>query len=435
MVEATESKTASAPKTLLKEYLVVRQASEKLAEPLEPEDCVVQSMSDVSPTKWHLGHMTWFFEQVILAGFDSDYKLFHEKYFFIYNSYYESFGKRWVRDERGTLSRPTVKETLSYRQAIDQRMSDLITRLAEDKWSQLAGLIKLGLDHERQHQELILTDIKHVLGGNPLGPVYRQTLPERQDAPVASASPLEFVEFEGGLVEIGASGDSFSYDNERPRHKVYLQEFLLANRLVTCGEFLEFIADDGYQSHLLWLSDGWRIVNERNWDSPLYWRQKDGRWMIYTLSGWRELDPAEPVCHVSYYEAAAYARWRGMRLPTEFEWETAAIRSGSDISAANDLETDRLHPSAASSKSGGELSQIFGDVWEWTASAHLAYPGYVPVPGALGEYNGKFMSDQMILRGGSCFTPGAQLRATYRNFFQCDKRWQMTGLRLADNSE
>ncbi|MFQ5498634.1 MAG: ergothioneine biosynthesis protein EgtB [Candidatus Zixiibacteriota bacterium] len=419
------------PGQLIEQYRQVRQTTEKLCEPLEPDDYVIQSSKDVSPPKWHLGHTTWFFEQVILNSFQEDYAPYHPTYYFVFNSYYQTFGARLSRDLRGTLARPTVKEVYAYRAAIDERMTAFLSSRSEDDRSSIAGWLELGLHHEQQHQELLLMDVKHAFAASPLKPTYRNpdSSGSGQGAPVQD---LKFVEFDGGLVEIGAPDHGFSYDNERPRHKVYVQPFVLANRLVTCGEYLDFMEDGGYSDPLLWLSDGWDAVSLNNWNSPDYWDFCDGVWMIMTLAGRKEVDSAEPVCHVSYYEAAAFARWKGKRLPTEVEWELAAQLHGPADTPPNLLDKGILHPGVACAGSSS-VQQLIGDCWEWTGSAYLPYTGYVQELGALGEYNGKFMSNQMVLRGGSCVTPERHIRTTYRNFFQCDKRWPFTGFRLADS--
>jgi ergothioneine biosynthesis protein EgtB len=418
---------------LLSTYASVRRMTEHLCKPLATEDYVIQSMPDVSPPKWHLAHTTWFFERVILQEHMKQYRPYNEKFYYLFNSYYQSFGERWRRDVRGVLSRPTVKEVYEYRAAIDQRMKDLIERVEESVSEQVAELTTLGLHHEQQHQELLVTDIKHILANNPLQPVYaarkvRDGMRVKPDA--------RMLGFEGAIVEIGADEEGFSWDNERPRHKTLLEDFSLMNRLTTCGEYMEFMKDGGYKNPLLWLSDGWEVGQLNGWESPLYWMNIDGEWHMMTLHGLHPVDPLEPVCHVSYYEAAAFAAWAGKRLPSEEEWERASGIVRTAPSVGNFLESDVLHPLPLGEAPGfaeETLLQMFGDVWEWTRSAYLPYPGYCQEAGPLGEYNGKFMNNQMVLRGGSCATPQMHIRATYRNFFQGDKRWQFTGIRLASD--
>jgi ergothioneine biosynthesis protein EgtB len=396
-------------------YLRVRQATEALCEPLAVEDCVVQAMPDASPVRWHLAHTAWFFEEMVLKRIPG-YRPLDERYAFLFNSYYESLGERHARPERGLLSRPTLSEVMAYRRHVDAEM--------ERRWPQVAPeIVELGIHHEEQHQELILTDVKLVLLSNPLEPIYRGRGRGRPARAPAAAVPLQLVPFEGGVVSIGSAA-GFAFDNERPRHRVMLLPFSLANRLVTCGEYRDFIDDRGYARPLLWLSDGWEAARRQDWQAPLYWLRDGSGWRIRTLSGARPVDPAEPVCHVSYYEADAFARWCGARLPSESEWEHAA--SAAPV-RGNLLESGELHPRPAAN---GER-QLFGDVWEWTGSAYLPYPGYAAPAGALGEYNGKFMCNRMVLRGGSCVTPSLHVRASYRNFFPPDARWQFSGFRLA----
>jgi ergothioneine biosynthesis protein EgtB len=406
---------------LLSRYHKVRLFSETLCKPLMTEDYVVQTMEDVSPPKWHLGHTTWFYEQVVFEQFIKDFHPFRKELYFVFNSYYEAFGERVERPKRGTLSRPTVSEVYEYRKAVDDRMAVFLGDIDDTVLAQVAPLIELGLNHEQQHQELFLTDIKHNLATNPLNPAY-----ERRNFPEVTKSllPLQFVGFKGGLVEIGAEKDGFAYDNEGPRHQVYLNDFRIANRLVTCGEFLEFINSGGYQNADLWFSDAWATLAEHQWTQPFYWRQIDGAWHIATLFGLKPLNLNEPVCHLSHYEAAAYARWKNKRLPTEAEWELAAQSIETNEAESNFAESGNLHPiplATGTLSDERQLHQMFGDVWEWTSSAYLPYPGY------------KFMNDQMVLRGGSCATPRDHFRLTYRNFFQSDKRWQFTGMRLTED--
>jgi ergothioneine biosynthesis protein EgtB len=400
---------------LLDRFLSVRRQTEKLAEPLSPEDQTVQSMPDASPTKWHLAHTTWFFETFLLKPQLGDYRPFDAAYEYLFNSYYEAVGPRHPRPQRGMITRPGVGDILAYRRHVTDAMAHLI----ESGRSNSTELVVLGLNHEQQHQELILMDIKHALSMNPLFPAYA---PERA-VPDASATAMAWHDFEGGLVQIGHRAEGFAFDNEGPRHRTWIDPFAMASRLVTCGEYAAFIADGGYRRPELWLSAGWECVNQRGWQAPLYW-QEGG---VFTLSGLRPLRTEEPVCHVSFYEAAAYAKWAGKRLPRESEWEIAA----SDVGAhGNMLEDGALHPGAA--KDDG-LSQMLGDVWEWTASPYVAYPGYREPPGAIGEYNGKFMANQMVLRGGCAATPRDHIRTTYRNFFPPDARWMFGGIRLAED--
>jgi ergothioneine biosynthesis protein EgtB len=401
----------------------VRSLTQQLCEPLEVEDHVVQSMPDASPVKWHLAHTTWFFETFVLAEFVRGYRPHHEEFGFLFNSYYNAFGDRWQRAARGTLSRPTVGEVYQYRQAIDARMFGLLDKIDERTWQRVAPVLEVGLNHEQQHQELILTDLKHAFSSNPLRPSY---MPFSTDGGLKPA-PQKWQTHPAGVRWVGHEGSGFAYDNESPRHRVFVEGFCLGSRLVTNGEFLAFVEDRGYNRPECWLSDGWEARTARGWEAPLYWEAVGEEWWTMSLHGFRRVEPNEPVCHVSFYEADAYARWAGARLPSEAEWETAArevqVRG-------NFLDTGRLHPSAAAD----ENSQMFGDVWEWTASPYVAYPGYRPPAGALGEYNGKFMCNQMVLRGGSCVTPLTHIRPTYRNFFPPETRWQFSGFRLAKDS-
>jgi ergothioneine biosynthesis protein EgtB len=407
-------------------FLEVRRASEQLASRLLPEDQSIQSMPDVSPTKWHLAHTTWFFENFILVPHLAGYRVFHPGFAFLFNSYYEAVGERHPRPARGLLSRPGVREIQAYRESVTAAVLDLVGHADDSLWGIVSPLIELGLHHEQQHQELILMDIKHVFSVNPLRPAYR---PREARVPVWPTAP-EWIEFGGGLVEIGHAGEGFAFDNEGPRHRVWLEPFRLAARLVTCGDYLEFIAEGGYRRPEFWLSDGWAAVQREGWQAPLYWEKSSGdSWSVFTLSGLMPLDPAEPVCHVSHFEADAYARWSGRRLATEAEWETAA--AAVPVSG-NFAERGVLHPLPAAGT--GVLEQMFGDVWEWTGSAYLAYPRYRAPAGALGEYNGKFMSGQMVLRGGAAVTPPGHIRATYRNFFPPAARWAFSGIRLAGDS-
>ncbi|MGH3349731.1 MAG: ergothioneine biosynthesis protein EgtB [Nocardioides sp.] len=414
--------------TAIARFDEVRADTERLAEPLSPEDQTVQSMPDVSPTKWHRAHVTWFFETFVLAENEPGFTPFQDKYWFLFNSYYEQVGPRYARPMRGVISRPGAYEVGDYRRNVDDRIRDLLDRVDGGTFAKLAPTIELGFHHEQQHQELLLMDIKHVLSLNPLQPIYAG-LPVAGDG----TDRLGWVDLEGGLVEIGSAdggeGGGFCFDNELPRHQQWLQPYRLADRLVTNGEWLEFIADGGYRRPELWLSDGWARINAEGWDAPFYWREADGEWFEHTLHGTAPLDPGLPVCHLSHYEADAYATWAGKRLPTEAEWEHAARTY--EVTG-NLADRDSFHPRAAGPTTGG-LRQLFGDCWEWTSSAYLPYPGFHPAAGAIGEYNGKFMSGQMVLRGGCALTPPGHTRASYRNFFPPGARWPVTGLRLADD--
>ena len=405
-------------------YARVRALSERIAAPLTPEDMVVQSMTDASPTRWHLAHTTWFFETFVLKAGVKGYEAYHPQYEVLFNSYYNAVGEQFPRPRRGLLSRPTVEEVLAYRQAVDERMGDLMAASvrADDA---LLDVIELGLNHEQQHQELMLTDVKHVLLQNPLHPVYRDI----QVPPSAPLAPLNWVGCAEGMYEIGHDPrDGFAFDNEGPRHRTFVPAFELASRLVTNGEFLAFIEDGGYRDPALWLSDAWGEMKAAPRSAPDPWLLRDGAWFEFTLRGLERLDPHAPLCHVSYYEADAYCRWAGARLPTEAEWEVAARAVPVE---GNFLDDDLLHPRPLATASSDQPAQMFGDVWEWTQSPYVGYPGFAPASGAIGEYNGKFMCNQIVLRGGSCVTSRDHIRATYRNFFFPTARWQFTGIRLA----
>lgn len=422
------STLTTAPEThhdnLASHFASIRRQSLTLCEPLTPEDMMVQSTPEASPAKWHLAHTTWFFETFILREFLSSYTPFHPDFLWLFNSYYNGISAQPEKQLRATFSRPSLTQILDYRHHVESAMQSLIEHgLPPEAEIRLT----LGLHHEQQHQELLLTDAKHAFFTNPLQPAYH---PGSIASP-APAPPLHWREIPGGIHEIGYSGDGFSFDNELPRHNVYLEPFRLASRPVTCAEYLEFIQDGGYHRSELWLSDGWTTVTTQHWKAPLYWQLNDtGEWIVFTLRGPVPLSDllSTPVCHISLYESDAYARWRGMRLPTECEWEVTA--SAAPITG-NLVESNRLHPAPAPAST--QPAQLYGDVWEWTASAYLGYPGFKPAPGAIGEYNGKFMSGQMVLRGGSCVTPASHIRATYRNFFHPATRWQFSGLRLAQN--
>lgn len=402
-------------------YRDVRRRSDWLAEPLSPEDCLVQSMPDVSPTKWHLAHTTWFFETLVLKASAADYREFHPAFQVLYNSYYNSIGAQHPRPKRGLLSRPSLDEVRAYRAHVDEAMDRLFANPGRVD-DALRHVVDVGLHHEQQHQELMVTDVKHVLAQNPLDPVYRRLEAPPRTQPVAHG----WMTVAGGVESIGHDGVGFAYDNEGPRHRVVIEPFAIGTRLVTNAEFAAFIEDGGYERPEFWLSDGWATVEAEKWRAPLYWAEKDGTWTEFTLGGRRPLAGDAPVCHVSLYEADAYARWRGCRLPTEAEWEVAARNAPC---AGNFVENGYLHPAPAQ---GGEgTHQFFGDVWEWTQSGYSPYPGYRPPEGPLGEYNSKFMCSQLVLRGGSCATPESHIRATYRNFFPPHARWQFMGIRLA----
>jgi len=456
-----------ASSSLLARFRGVRAASLALTAPLSPEDLMVQSCPEASPAKWHLAHTSWFFETFVLRDFLAGYQDFHPDFHWLFNSYYNSLGDMPAKSLRASFSRPPLSDILAYRTHVDTAIARLLESAPDfPANTEAARRIALGLEHEQQHQELIATDIKHALFTNPLHPAYREssTFPAGDEI----APPLDWVTFSPGLTQIGytpgadVTGD-FCFDNETPRHAVYIEPFSLATRPVTCAEYLAFMDDNGYTRPKLWLSEGWNTIREQGWLAPLYWQRDSAThsgWRIFTLHGFESLDTLSetPVCHLSFFEADAFARWAarqtpGCRLPTEFEWEFAASQLGTLLrgeaqhpelltypsahpkpkalaaTRANLLETGNLHPTRAASLSG--LQQIFGDVWEWTSSAYTGYPGYHPLPGALGEYNGKFMSSQMVLRGGSCVTPATHIRATYRNFFTPGTRWQLSGLRLA----
>lgn len=420
----------------IERYKSVRGHSERLCQPLEVEDYVVQSMPDASPIRWHLAHTTWFFETFLLARAVRDYQPFDEHYQHLFNSYYNAIGEQFPRPKRGLLTRPTVQHVHKYRAHVDRLVKEVIDGQGDELDPALRDILVLGLHHEQQHQELMLTDLKHAFACNPLFPAYRgrDERPSRR-----SAGPMEWAAFDEQERCIGHEGDAFCFDNERPRHRQLVHGFAMAKRLVTNGEYLEFIADGGYQRPEFWLSDGWATVCQDGWTAPLYWvREGNGRdndWHEFTLGGLRPINLDEPVCHVSLFEADAYARWAKGRLPTEAEWEVAS--SGAPVNG-NFVDSGALHPQPAANPSdNGSTSgirQLFGDVWEWTGSQHRPYPGYRPPAGAIGEYNGKFMCNQFVLRGGSCVTPDGHIRPTYRNFFPPAARWQFTGIRLAMDS-
>ncbi|MBU1215089.1 MAG: ergothioneine biosynthesis protein EgtB [Gammaproteobacteria bacterium] len=408
---------------LIERYRTVRARSEALCAPLQVEDYCIQAMESVSPPKWHLAHVSWFFEMFILVPYAKRYRMLREEYAHLFNSYYETAGTFFPRPQRGMLSRPTVQEIYDYRHHVDGALLELLSDVPEQHAADIMQRLQLGLEHEIQHQELLLMDTCYNFSINPLHPVYHQIK-------LRSASPLAkmgWQDFAAGIVEIGHDGDAFAYDNERQRHKTYVQDFRLATRLVSNAEYLSFIDDGGYERVELWLSDAWRTLKEQHWQAPLYWFRQDRDWMHFDLTGAHELRLDEPVSHLSYYEADAYARWAGKRLPTETEWEHAA--STQPISG-NFFDSGLYVPRPAQQTG---LTQMFGDLWEWTQSAYLPYPGFKPLPGTLGEYNGKFMCDQMVLRGGCCVTAQDHMRTSYRNFFRAADRWMFSGLRLAED--
>lgn len=405
-------------------YNAVRQATARLCEPLVPEDYVLQSMPDASPIRWHIAHTTWFFETFVLLPHLPAYQPFHPQFRFLFNSYYNAVGPRWPRPQRGVLSRPTVAEIMRYRAHVDMHMEKLFDLAASGLPKELADILILGCHHEQQHQELMVTDLKHAWGMNPIDPVYRPA-----QSPPGSAPGLRWSSHVEKLAWIGHEGRGFAFDNESPRHRTFVHGFELASRLVTNGEYLEFMKDGGYRRSELWLSDGWNTVQSNGWVAPLYWDERDRGWSTYTLGGRLPVAVDEPVCHISYYEADAFARWAGARLPTEAEWEMAA---DAVPLAGHFVDAEHFQPQAAASTDDlGPAYQLYGDVWQWTASPYVGYPGYKPVAGALGEYNGKFMCNQLVLRGASCATPRSHARKTYRNFFPPEARWQFAGLRLA----
>ena len=417
--------SATAPRvmSLSNVYRDVRSKTEDLCRPLSVDDHVVQPIADVSPPKWHLAHTTWFFETFLLSSHLEGYRVFDEKYAELFNSYYEGVGSRHPRAERGNLSRPTLDEVHEYRRYVDVAMEMLLDSV-HGSGDEIVSRTVLGLNHEQQHQELIVTDLKFILGHNPLRPAYRLGDDDNHSSP----RPQTYAPVTGGLVMIGAeANEPFCFDNETPKHRVWVDDFEFAERLVTNEEYLAFIEDDGYRTPSLWLSDGWREVNERDWKAPEYWTQRDSIWHEYTLAGESELIPNVPVTHISFYEADAFARWYGARLATEFEWEHAAKQVRDKLES---IESRGFHPRSAGGKGVG---QLLDECWQWTMSSYAPYPGFRPLSGTLGEYNGKFMANQMVLRGGSCASPQGHVRHTYRNFFYAKDRWQFTGIRLVKN--
>lgn len=428
---------AQAVNTIRESLARVRAASEALAAPLSPEDCMVQSMPETSPVKWNLAHTSWFFETFILAPHAPDYRPFHRDFGYLFNSYYNQLGDMHPRSKRGLLSRPSLAQVLSYRTHVNEALTHCLENADEVLLDLIAPLVRLGCAHEEQHQELLLTDLQHGLFQNPTLPaVYGDINASEHQAGEGglasmTAPAMAWRQMQGGVCDIGWQGESFAFDNEQPRHKVYLHPFELARRPVTNAEYVAFIEDGGYENPVHWLSDAWDMISAHNWRAPLYWRKCESEWRQYSLFGERPVSPHAPVCHVSFYEAAAFASWSGARLPTEFEWEAAAslfpmegrfLEAGAPGSPA---------PARHRGDDDDSLLQLFGDVWEWTASPYVAFPGFAPPPGAVGEYNGKFMSGQMVLKGGSCATPAGHIRLSYRNFFPPAARWQFSGFRLA----
>lgn len=412
-------------KSYISRYKTIRGLTESLCEPLETEDYVIQAMDDVSPPKWHLAHTTWFFETFVLREYCAAYRAFDNLFYSLFNSYYQKIGMPYPRHKRGILARPTVATIYEYRKYVDNELINYLANISIEKFDVIYPVLEAGLQHEQQHQELLLMDIKYNFYNDAHLPVYRAIPEEKQ-----SGKNSDWLQIDGGKTEIGYDGKHFCFDNELSRHDVILRPYQITSRLVTNAEYIEFIHAGGYQNPEWWLADGWESVQKYQWHSPLYWIKQEGAWHVFTLNGLKKINPDEPVAHISYYEAEAYARWRDCRLPSEAEWENAALLFADKQS--NFLENQIYHPQTAQH---ADRTQLFGDLWEWTTSAYLAYPGYQPLQGKLSEYNGKFMSNQMVLRGGSCVTPASHIRASYRNFFQPEKRWVFSGIRLAKNTE
>lgn len=417
---------------LLNRYHSIRQQTQQLCQPLTPEDTVMQPMVDVSPPKWHLGHTTWFFEAMLLVPHLKDYSTFHPQYAYLFNSYYNSMGSRVARSERGTLSRPPLADVLAYRAHVDRHMENLLKQDEFLQNQEAQELLELGLQHEQQHQELLVTDIKYILSCNPLLPAY-QPKPASVSGLISEKQPeKDWVTVPAGIYTIGYQGQGFCFDNELNAHEVYLQEFNARIQTVTNGEYLAFMQDGGYQDFRFWLDEGWALVQQHQWQAPLYWFEKDQEWHHFTLHGSEKIDLNSPVTHISFYEALAYANWSGHRLLTEFEWEALAQLQANLPEQGNFMETGLLQPfSGYFQENRPKTAHLLGNTWEWTYSAYHPYPGFKTAPGAVGEYNGKFMVNQLVLRGGSCATPQSHIRTSYRNFFHADKRWQFTGIRLA----
>jgi len=427
--EPNQIEKRTSKKNLKEHYRRVRKFTESLTDSLETEDFVIQAMENASPAKWHLAHTTWFFEVFVLKQALKNFESMHPQYDYIFNSYYVQTSDPHCRDKRGNLSRPTVKQVFDYRNYVDEHMLELIDQISETEFDELASVIEVGIHHEQQHQELLLTDLKYMFAQNPLYPIYKET-----NRPAKDLLPeMDWVSFDEGVYKIGHKGGEFGYDNEFPLHKTYIHEFAIADRLVTNAEYLEFMESGGYEDSQWWLDEGLAAVENEGWDRPLYWVQRENEWYHFTMSGLEKLDPNEPVTHVSYFEADAFARWKGCRLPTEYEWELA---SKNEPLKGNFVKAKHYHPATLNKKNRGKrLHQMFGDVWQWTQSSYAPYPGYEPFPGALGEYNGKFMVNQYVLRGGSCATSESHIRKTYRNFFHTGSRWQFSGIRLAKTTD
>ncbi|MCP3868491.1 MAG: ergothioneine biosynthesis protein EgtB [Gammaproteobacteria bacterium] len=406
---------------LIHQFKRVRGYTEALCLPLAIDDYQIQSIAQTSPPKWHIAHVSWFFETFVLPHFRPGYQPYCSRFDFLFNSYYYTHGEMYPRPERGLLSRPTVEEVFRYRAHVDTGMVQLMESVDIEQWETLAFRVTLGLSHEQQHQELLLMDVKHNFSVNPMYPVYRDDL----HVPEGTTRPVRWLERAGGIQEVGHGSTGFAFDNESPRHEVLVRDHCLADRYITNGEYLMFIEDGGYENPALWLSDGWALIQREKWCHPLYWQHDERDWLQFTLGGLRKLNPHEPVCHISYYEADAYARWAGRRLPMENELETMLAECPI---TGNFSGSEMFHPAPA-----GDPGQWFGDLWAWTASPYMAYPGFEPLSGSMGEYNGKFMSNQMVLKGGSCVTPDGHTRASYRNFFYPEERWAFTGLRLAED--
>ncbi|WP_205504401.1 ergothioneine biosynthesis protein EgtB [Rufibacter psychrotolerans] len=424
--------TSAGSTPLLARYRSIREQTQALCAPLTPEDTVMQPMQDVSPPKWHLGHTTWFFESFVLQPHLPGYRPFHPQYAYLFNSYYNSMGSRVARSDRGTLSRPPLEEIYAYRRHVDHWMEKALADEGFLQQPQLLDLVELGLQHEQQHQELLVTDIKYILSSTPLMPAYAAKPQPVYESFQAKEPQNEWCTVPAGTYTIGHQGEGFCFDNEQQPHQVYLPEFKARRTLVTNAEYAAFIEAGGYAQFQHWLDEGWQLVQQHHWQAPLYWVKQEGKWWHFTLHGLEEIEPQAPVTHLSFYEAQAYATWSGHRLLTEFEWEALAQRHANPVAEGNFLESGSFHPVAAAQPSGSSgAAHLLGNAWEWTYSGYFPYPGFKTAPGALGEYNGKFMINQMVLRGGSCATPQSHIRPTYRNFFHPDKRWQFTGIRLA----